>query len=264
MSDALTESKDNISRRDMLKASACALVGGGIVGGASAAPTRSMMGARGISMSSVPGFDWLPTLLSILDRSIVEFPHPEVITTLGNQVFFGCSNLTTGYYPNVLSLYGNVAEGVFGRCTSIEEFYFPKCTYAQRIGLGCSAKILKMPILPYSTGDMCYSMTNMTHAYFDSLTAFADITFENCPRLTYVYCPNIETCVGRTFGYLGGLKQDLTIDCSNRTTDQILAMSLSDHFGNTPKTVWNLFHFVGSNGNVEYDSANDVWVATQS
>lgn len=243
-----------LNRRDFLTAAVAAVPTLNLT----AAPVKSALGSEKNVSPAAQGGITDEEFIAFVANQLDYIPLADKITRVINGCAFATA-LKTVNLPGCLAVGPNAFQG----CSNLTSVELPVCTY---LGNACfqqctklnEVKIPALKTLPYQGFYVCTALETI---YADSLTTINDIAFQSCENLTNIYCPNLTTLNSRSFGYLGGQKNDVTFHCNNRTTTQILAMSLKDHFGNTPKSVWTKFHFVGSDGNVEYDSANDQWVA---
>lgn len=205
-----------------------------------------------------------------VERTIEVVPRPDAISEIGAFAFAGCTSLTTGTFVNCTS----IGQGSFLGCSNLTELTLPACTTINTnipsttvqwnsAGVADNSGIVtvNMPLLSVCPYNCFKDMKQLKTVHIESCTALQDIVFSNSPAIEQVYCPKVSSLVGRSFGYLGDLAKDIYFYMTQRTTTQILDMSLGSHFGNTPTGKWPLFHFLGSDGSVEYDTSINSWVA---
>jgi hypothetical protein len=230
-----------------------------------------MIAARQIFLGTSQGGNAMQLVASLIDRSITTVPSPELITEIGAFAFAGCTNLTTGTFQNCTK----ISQGSFLGCSALTELSLPSCTTIDTTVVAntvqwnnsgiadCSGIVnLNMPSLLITSYNCFKDMKQLRTVHIESCTVLNDIVFSNSSAIEQVYCPNVSSLVSRSFGYLGDIAKDVYFYMTQRTTTQILAMSLGSHFGSTPTAKWTLFHFIGSDGSVDYDTSTSSWVAT--
>lgn len=111
-------------------------------------------------------------LVSILDRSITEFKD-NVLTSIRDNAFRDCTNLTTIDLPNVIT----VGENAFRTCRNLTTINLPNLT---SIG-----------------GEYAFAYTNLTTIKLPNVTGtLVNNIFSNCTNLAMV-----EFCKNVTFNY---------------------------------------------------------------
>ena len=227
-----------------------------------------LLGARQMFLgTSHGGINMMP----LIDRTITTIPNANDVLSIGAFAFAGCTEFVSSDFPNCT--FAGIAA--FWACHKLKSIDLPLMTETTPLqdpvfgnagwgnisfcgGSGVeNVRLNSMRVMPYNFFAWSYDLKTV---HIDSCVELNDIPFQACNSLTDIYCPNLTTLAGRTFGYLGNISGVLNIHCDNRTTSQILSMSLSSHFGNTPQTAWNRFLFIGYDGTVSWDGSD--WIVT--
>lgn len=108
-------------------------------------------------------------------NEITDFVIPSSVTSIRDNVFLGCTGLTSITIPNSVTAIGNNA---FSGCTGLTNVTLPNSVTA----IGSSA----------FSG--CTGLTNVTIS--NSVTTIEGRTFSGCTGLTSVTIPNSVTCIG--------------------------------------------------------------------
>ncbi len=135
--------------------------------------------------------------------SAIEIVIPNTVTSIGNNAFKGCSNLTSVTIPNSVT---SIGEDAFYNCssltsvtipnsvTSIGDYAFDGCRNLTSVTIGNSVT---------SIGDGafygCSSLTSVTIP--NSVTSIGDDAFRDCSSLTSVTIPNSVTSIGERAFY---------------------------------------------------------------
>ena len=127
---------------------------------------------------------------SIIERSITEIVD-DVLTSIGNYVFYNCSNLTTANFPAVTTIGGSA----FSSCSKLTTANFPAVTSS----IGSSA---------------FYDCSNLTTANFPAVTSIGNSVFSSCSKLTTVDFPAVTIIGDNAFS-----------SCSNLTTANFPAVT---------------------------------------
>ncbi|MBE6664137.1 MAG: leucine-rich repeat domain-containing protein [Ruminococcaceae bacterium] len=104
----------------------------------------------------------------------IDFSACQNFTTFGNQVFKGCTALTTFNIPNTLTSLG---ESVFSGCTSLKTINWPT----------------QLTTIPNGTFEGCSSLVFEIPSY---ITKIGSSAFKNCDSFTVVNIPANVTSVG--------------------------------------------------------------------
>ncbi|MBR6802846.1 MAG: leucine-rich repeat protein [Kiritimatiellae bacterium] len=118
---------------------------------------------------------------------------PEVVTTIGNWAFLGCSSLTSVTIPSSVTTIGDYA---FEGCSSLTSVTIPSSVTT---------------IGDYAFRD-CSSLTSVTIP--SSVTTIGDYAFEGCSSLTSVTIPKGVTSIGRSAFYNCSSLTSVTIPSS--------------------------------------------------
>ena len=116
---------------------------------------------------------------------------PDSVTTIEDNAFYSCSNLTTVTISENSQL-TTIGERAFNYCSSLTSIYIPNSVTT----IGSSAF--------YD----CSNLTTVTISENSNLTTIGSSAFSNCSSLTSIYIPNSVTTIGSSAFY----------DCSNLTT----------------------------------------------
>jgi hypothetical protein len=109
------------------------------------------------------------------DKIIEVYGGSNYPLSIGNTAFYGCTSLTTAYFPSATSIGSNA----FQNCTSLTTAYFPSAT-----SIGSNA---------------FHTCTSLTTAYFPKLTSIDNSAFQNCTSLTTANFPKLTSISDRAF-----------------------------------------------------------------
>ena len=160
-------------------------------------------------------------------QEIKDLVIPEGVTSIGNNVFWGCSSLTSITIPNSVTSIGDYA---FGSCYILtnkfinnsalrNSNYWGAILYDEKIGdgllikdhivvkyIGSSTSVTipnSVTSIGYSAFSHYYSLTSITIP--NSVTSIGDYAFFWCTGLTSVTIPNSVTSIGENAFYCSGL-----------------------------------------------------------
>ena len=128
---------------------------------------------------------------------------PDMVTSIGDRAFYGCSSLSSLTLPSSLTCIGDSA---FNGCSSLSSLTLP----ASLTSIGDSAfyeceslSNLTLPASLTSIGDSafygCYSLSNLT--FPTSLTSIGDSAFSGCRSLSNLTLPASLTSIGDSAFY---------------------------------------------------------------
>ena len=126
------------------------------------------------------------TLNAFAPAGLTEYAIPDGVTSIGDYVFYSCSNLASVTIPSSVTTIGDYA---FYGCTSLTSITIPDSVttigdYAFRL---------------------CTSLTNVNIP--DSVTEIGEVAFRECISLTSVTIPDSVTTIGNSaFAYCSSLK----------------------------------------------------------
>ena len=144
-------------------------------------------------------------LLAFAPSGLSEYILPDTITSIGNEVFNGCSELKSITIPNSVT---SIGEGAFFNCasltsvtignsvTSIGLQTFSDCTSLTSVTIGNS--VTSIGALAFFN---CTSLKSITIP--DSVTSIGEEAFYECTSLKTVYCKPITppTAVADVFDF---------------------------------------------------------------
>lgn len=147
-------------------------------------------------------------LKGLIQRDISEIAIPDSITSIGNWVFYQCTNLQNVTMPNsVTSIGGSAFEG----CTSLKDVTIPSnvTSIGRSAFYGCTnLTSITIPDKVTSIGYLafyhCTSLKSVTIP--NSVTSISDEAFRECTSLTDVTIPNSVTIIGNIFYKSANLK----------------------------------------------------------
>ena len=128
---------------------------------------------------------------SIIDRSITEIAD-NLVTSIGDYAFRGCSALTTADFPAVT----RIGDSAFNECSALTTADFPVAT---SIGIGgfygCSALTTADFPVATSIGQNAFNKCSaLTTADFPVATSIGDTAFQNCSKLIAVILRSETMC----------------------------------------------------------------------
>ena len=137
---------------------------------------------------------------------------PEEIKTIGDNVFYECSSLTS---IEILSSVTSIGKTAFYKCTNlinmiipdsvttIGEQAFRECSSLKSVTIGRDVKSLDD-----NAFRGCSALTSVTFAGDSELTTIGDNAFQNCSNLTSIIVPDGVTSIGG----------NAFVDCSKLTS----------------------------------------------
>jgi hypothetical protein len=108
--------------------------------------------------------------------------------SIGNTAFYGCTSLTTAYFPKLTS----IGISAFQDCTSLTTVNIPKATSIDYAAFQDCTNLTTVNILnATSIGDYAFrNCTSLTTANFPRATSIGSNAFRSCTSLTTVNIPN--------------------------------------------------------------------------
>ena len=129
---------------------------------------------------------------------LTEYNIPNIVTTIGESAFSGCSSLTSVTIPDSVTTIGRQA---FYNCSSLTSVTIPDIVTTIGVAAfsGCSSLTnVTIPDRVTTIGDYafryCSSLTSVTIG--NSVTEIGDQTFYSCSSLTSVYCKAVTPPTG--------------------------------------------------------------------
>ncbi len=113
--------------------------------------------------------------VKLIDKSIEVANIPEGVTSIGNQVFFDCSNLTSVTIPSSVT---SIGDRAFSKCSKLTGIVIPDSVTSVGTML-CNE---------------CSSLTNATIS--NNITEIPTSMFEGCSKLTSIVIPSGVTRIG--------------------------------------------------------------------
>ena len=132
------------------------------------------------------------------DRNLTHIEIPEGYTSIGNYVFYDCSNLQSITIPNSVT---SIGYNAFTGCYNLQSITIPNSVTS--IGEGAFAycrnlQSITIPDSVTSIGDGvfhgCDSLTSVTIP--DSVTSIGDYAFMDCDSLTSITIPDSVISIG--------------------------------------------------------------------
>lgn len=124
----------------------------------------------------------------------VSFPQ---VTTIGAEVFAGCSNLTAVSFPRAQTIGGYA----FNNCTNLTTVSFPQATLIKEGAFNNCTKLttVSFPRAAVINGYAFSSCTNLTTINLSQIVTVYNNTFQNCTNLTTVSLPRVVTVYNNAF-----------------------------------------------------------------
>lgn len=146
---------------------------------------------------------------------ICQINLPDGLTSLGDNAFYGCTELTSIAIPNTVT---NIGNGTFMACTGFTSVIIPNSV--TRVGNNAfescvGLTTISIPNSVTSIGDFafegCSGLQSVTIP--NSVTNIGDYAFQNCIGLTSITIPNSVTNIGGgAFSGCSGLKDIIIVN----------------------------------------------------
>ena len=147
---------------------------------------------------------------------------PNSVTSIGNDAFFGCSGLTSVEIPNSVTSIGNEA---FLGCSGLTSVTIPNSVtnigwtvFADCSGLTSVTIPNSVTSIGWSAFDGCSGLTSVTIP--NSVTSIGNDAFNGCSGLTNVTIPNSVTTIGSSAFYNCSGLTSVTIPNSVTSIDE--------------------------------------------
>ena len=124
----------------------------------------------------------------IIDKTISGAYINDQVTTIGSEVFYGCTSLTTASFPTCKTIGGFAFQG----CTSLTTASFSKCTTIGSAAFSTCTKLttISFPVCTTIFWNAFRGCTSLTTASFPKCKTISSYVFPNCTRLTSLYLTN--------------------------------------------------------------------------
>ena len=137
------------------------------------------------------------------------FNIPNSVTSIGENAFATCMNLTSIAIPNSVT---SIGDGAFEECSSLTSITIPNSvTYIGSYAFESCSSLMSITIpnsvtsIGGSAFEYCSSLTSITIP--NSVTSIGEDAFYGCSGLTSITIPNRVTSIGkRAFNFCGSLK----------------------------------------------------------
>lgn len=150
--------------------------------------------------------NWVDNVLYIGNHHLIKakdsisgsYSVKEGTTTIADDAFYDCTNLTNIDIPNSIT---SIGDWTFGDCTSLESILFPNsltnigyhafhnCTSLESINLPNS-----LTHIGFNAFSECYNLANINIP--DSVTNIDSLAFSSCRSLTNITIPDSVTNIG--------------------------------------------------------------------
>ena len=130
----------------------------------------------------------------------VNFP---AVTSIGGSAFWNCSNLTTISFPVATS----INNSAFYSCTSLTTVSFPAATSIGSTAFGCCSKLttISFPAVTHIGNHAFYLCKSLTSVNFPAATEIGSNAFYQCSKLTTASFPAVISIGDNAFSYCTGL-----------------------------------------------------------
>ncbi len=192
--------------------------------------------------------------------SLTSITIPPSVTSIGNRAFYYCSSLTSITIPNGVT---RIGEAAFHGCSSLTSITIPSSVTS--IGEAAFSRCSNLTSITIPSGvtsigantfDICTSLASVTMP--DSVTSIGEAAFRNCSSLTSVTIPNRVIRIGISAfsgcsnltsiaipSSVAGINTYAFSDCTN----------LTDVYYSGSAEQWNAI-YISSSGNLPLTSAN--------
>jgi uncharacterized repeat protein (TIGR02543 family) len=146
--------------------------------------------------------------ISIVDSTDTEYPtfrgfsslenvSASMVTTIGDEAFNRCTNLTSANFQAVTVIKG----GAFNRCTNLTSANFPAVTVIKGGAFSRCTSLtdVNFPVVTTIGENAFANCTSLTDVNFPVVTTIDGEAFENCTSLTDVNFPVVTTIGGLAF-----------------------------------------------------------------
>ncbi len=145
---------------------------------------------------------WSFTPIQLIDNDgeeITEFIVPDGVTSIGESVFLGCSNLSSIIIPNSVTTIG---AGAFMNCSGLMSISIPNSVTTIEGGAFYDCTSLSSVTIPNSVTTIggsafsgCTSLSSVTIP--NSVTTIGEYTFAGCTSLSSIIIPSSVTTIGQ-------------------------------------------------------------------
>ena len=130
-------------------------------------------------------------------RNLTSITIPNSVTWIGSGAFAGCSSLTSVIIPNSVT---SIEEIAFYRCSSLTSVTIGTSVTSIGVGAFSSCSSLTSVIIPNSVTSIgnqaFYDCSNLTSVYIgNSVITIGPSAFNNCSKLTSINIPNSVTTI---------------------------------------------------------------------